>query len=114
MLPSGGVRIYLACGFTDMRRGFHSLAAQVQLSLQRDAMDGSLYVFRGKRGDLIKILYWDRQGMVLYAKKLDRGRFVWPQAKEGVVSLTAGQLAMLVEAIDWRMTAWTVRPEVVA
>jgi transposase len=114
MLPSGGVRIYLACGFTDMRRGFHSLAAQVQLSLQRDPLDGSLWVFRGKRGDLIKILYWDRQGMVLYAKKLDRGRFVWPQAKEGVVSLTAGQLAMLVEAIDWRMTAWTVRPEVVA
>ena len=114
MLPAGDLRIYLACGATDMRRGFHSLAAQVQMSLQQDPYNGALYVFRGKRGDLIKILFWDRQGMVLYAKKLDRGRFVWPQAKDGAVSLTAAQLAMLLEAIDWRNTAWTARPEVVA
>ena len=64
-------------------------------------------------GDLIKCLFYDRQGMCLYAKKLDRGRFVWPQAKDGVVSLTMGQFSMLVEAIDWRNTAWTARPEVV-
>lgn len=114
MFPAGEVRIYLACGVTDMRRGFHSLAAQVQMSLQQDPYSGALYVFRGKRGDLIKILFWDRQGMVLYAKRLDRGRFVWPQAKDGVVVLTMGQLSMLLEAIDWRNTAWTARPEVVA
>jgi hypothetical protein len=64
MLPAGEVRIYLACGVTDMRRGFHSLAAQVQISLQKDPYDGALYIFRGKRDDLIKILFWDRQGMV--------------------------------------------------
>ncbi len=114
MLPAGEIRIYLACGVTDMRRGFHSLAAQVQLVLNQDPHNGALYIFRGRRGDLIKCLFYDRQGMCLYMKKLDRGRFIWPQAKEGVVSLTMGQLSMLLEAIDWRNTAWTARPEVVA
>jgi hypothetical protein len=73
MLPAGQVRIYLACGFTDMRKGFHSLAAQVQTALQHDPYSGALYIFRGRKGDLVKILFWDRQGMCLYAKKLDRG-----------------------------------------
>ena len=62
---------------------------------------------------MMKCLFWDRQGMCLYMKKLDRGRFVWPQAKDGVVSLTMAQVSMLLEAIDWRNTAWTARPEVV-
>jgi transposase len=113
MLPAGEVRIYLACGFTDMRKGFHSLAAQVQTALQLDPFNGALYIFRGRRGDLVKILFWDRQGLVLYAKKLDRGRFIWPQAKEGTVSLTMAQMSMLLESIDWRATAWTARPAVV-
>lgn len=112
MLPAGEVRIYLACGVTDMRKGFHSLAAQVQTALNHDPYSGALYIFRGRRGDLIKILFWDRQGMCLYAKKLDRGRFIWPQAKDGVVTLTMAQLSMLLESIDWRATAWTARPEV--
>jgi transposase len=98
MLPAGEVRIYLACGVTDMRKGFHSLAAQVQTALSHDPYSGALYIFRGRRGDLIKILFWDRQGMCLYAKKLDRGRFMWPQAKDGVVSLTMAQLSMLLES----------------
>jgi transposase len=72
MLPAGQVRIYLACGFTDMRKGFHSLAAQVQTTLQHDPYSGGLYVFRGRRGDLVKILFWDRQGMCLYAKRGSR------------------------------------------
>jgi transposase len=113
MLPAAGTKIFLACGVTDMRRGFHSLAAQVQMSLGQDPHSGTIFVFRGRRGDLIKCLFYDRQGMCLYAKKLDRGRFVWPQAKDGVVSMTMAQLSMLLEAIDWRNTAWTVRPEVV-
>ena len=62
---------------------------------------------------MMKCLFWDCQGMCLYMKKLDRGRFVWPQAKDGVVSLTMAQFSMLLEAIDWRNTAWTARPEVV-
>ena len=85
----------------------------MQTVLQHDPYSGSIFIFRGRRGDLIKCLFYDRQGMCLYTKKLDRGRFVWPQAKDGVVSLTMGQFSMLVEAIDWRNTAWTARPEVV-
>jgi transposase len=111
MLLPAGVRVYLACGVTDMRRGFDGLAAQVQMILQLDPYSGALFLFRGRRGDLIKGLMWDGQGLVLYAKRLERGRFVWPQAREGVVTLTAAQLSMLVEGIDWRMPAWTVRPE---
>lgn len=105
-----GTRVYVACGVTDMRRGFDSLAAQVQTALQLDPYSGALFIFRGRRGDLLKALFWDGQGLVLYAKRLERGRFVWPQAKEGVLTLTAAQLAMLTEGIDWRMPAWTVRP----
>src|ERR1700743_2822046 len=100
--PAGGVRIWLAAGLTDMRRGFDGLAALVQQHLGQDPFSGHLFVFRGKRGHLLKILWWDGQGLVLYAKRLDRGRFVWPQAKDGVVALTPAQLAMLAEGIDWR------------
>jgi transposase len=107
----GGMRVYLACGVTDMRRGFDSLAAQVQTVLKLDPFSGALFVFRGKRGDLLKALMWDGQGLVLYAKRLERGRFLWPQASEGIVSLTPAQLSMLLEGIDWRMTAFTARPQ---
>ena len=94
-----------------MRKGFDSLAAQVQTALQLDPFSGALFLFRGKRGDLMKALLWDGQGLVLYAKRLEKGRFVWPQARDGTVSLTAAQLAMLCEGIDWRMPAWTARPQ---
>jgi transposase len=67
--------------------------------------------YSGRRGDLIKLLWWDGQGLVLYSKRLERGRFVWPQASSGVVTLTAAQLSMLLEGIDWRMPAWTARPQ---
>ena len=62
-------------------------------------------------GDLLKVLWWDGQGLCLYAKRLERGRFIWPQATGAVVSLTPAQLSMLVEGIDWRMPAWTARPQ---
>jgi transposase len=62
-------------------------------------------------GDLVKVLYWDTQGLCLFAKRLERGRFVWPSAKDGVVSLTPAQLSMLLEGIDWRMPARTWQPE---
>jgi len=100
-LPSN-VRVWLACGHTDMRRGFDGLASQVQQHLGHDPFNGQFFVFRGKRGDLIKILSWDGQGLCLFAKRLEKGRFVWPQAKEGAVSLTPAQLSMLLEGIDWR------------
>ena len=83
-----GVRIYLACGVTDMRRGFDSLSMLAQEVLKQDPFSGHLFAFRGRRGHLIKILYWDGQGFCLFAKRLERGRFVWPQATSGTVSLS--------------------------
>ena len=62
-------------------------------------------------GDLVKVLYWDTQGLCLFAKRLERGRFVWPSARDGVVSLTPAQLSMLLEGIDWRMPVRTWQPE---
>ena len=86
------VQIYLACGATDMRKGFDGLSALVvQTMLQLDPHGGALFVFRGKRGDLIKILWWDGQGLCLFAKRLERGRFLWPQAKDGSVAMTNAQ-----------------------
>ena len=114
MIPvPAGVRIYLVAGHTDMRKGFDGLAAQVQAVLAQDVYSGAVFCFCGRRGDLLKILVWDGQGLVLIAKRLERGKFVWPQAMSGVVSLTPAMLSMLLEGIDWRMPAWTARPEVV-
>lgn len=106
-----GARVWLAAGTTDMRRGFDGLARQVQEVLQLDPFSGHLFVFRGRRGALLKCLFWDTQGLVLYAKRLERGRFVWPQARDGSVSLTPAQLSMLLEGIDWRMPVRTWQPE---
>jgi len=100
-LPSG-TRIWLAAGATDMRRGFDGLAALVQLQLSEDPFSGQLFVFRGRRGDRVKILWWDGDGLCLFAKRLERGRFTWPQATHGTVALTRAQLSMLLEGIDWR------------
>ncbi|MBS0535138.1 MAG: IS66 family insertion sequence element accessory protein TnpB [Proteobacteria bacterium] len=111
MLPPAGTRIWLAAGVTDMRRGFDGLAALVERQLGKDPFSGQVFLFRGRSGHLLKILLWDGQGLVLYAKRLERGKFVWPQAKDGVVSLTPAQLSMLTEGIDWRMPARTWQPE---
>jgi transposase len=97
MLPPSGVRVWLAAGTTDMRRGMNGLALQVQQALQRDPFIGDLYVFRGKRGDLLKILWHDGLGMSLYAKRLERGRFIWPSPADGVVAITAAQLGYMLD-----------------
>ena len=107
--PSG-VRVWLAVGRTDMRRGMNGLSLQVQETLGRDPFAGDLFVFRGKRGDLIKILWHDGLGISLYAKRLERGRFIWPSASNslasgktgGSVSISAAQLAYMLDGIDWR------------
>ena len=109
--PPIGARVWLAAGATDMRRGFDGLARQVQHVLGQDPFCGHLFVFRGRRGDLVKVLFWDGQGLCLFAKRLERGRFVWPSAKDGIVTLTPAQLSMLLEGIDWRMPARTWQPE---
>jgi len=111
LAPPPNVRVWLACGHTDMRRGFDGLASQVQQQLGHDPFSGQLFVFRGRRGDLIKVLSWDGQGLCLFAKRLEKGRFIWPQAKDGTVSLTSAQLSMLLEGIDWRMPARSWHPE---
>lgn len=119
MIPvPSGVRVWLAVGHTDMRRGMNSLALQVQEGLKRDPHAGDLYVFRGKRGHLIKILWHDGIGMSLYAKRLERGRFVWPSPAKpapakagGIVAISAAQLAYMLDGIDWRNPVRTWRPE---
>lgn len=105
-----GVRIYLACGTTDMRKGMNGLAVMAQQVLKQDPFSGAIFTFRGRRGGLIKILYWDGQGFCLFSKRLDSGRFVWPVTKEGTVTLTPAQLSMLVEGIDWRAPRRTGQP----
>jgi transposase len=110
-LPSG-VRVWLATGRTDMRRGMQGLAVQVQEVLQRGPYSGHLFVFRGRRGDLIKILWHDSQGMCLFVKRLEHGRFIWPSPAEGAVSISIGQLGYLLEGIDWRMPRRSWVPEV--
>jgi len=106
--PPPGVRVYLAMTPCDMRKGMDGLAALAQDVLGADPFSGALLVFRGKRGDMLKILAWDGSGLCLFSKRLEAGRFVWPPIVEGRLQLTPAQLALLVEGIDWRRT---VAPE---
>ena len=112
-LPAG-TRVWLVVGHTDMRKGFDGLAALVQTTLQRNPFEGHIFVFRGRRGDIIKVLWFDGQGLMLLAKRLEQGRFVWPQADAGSVHLTPAQLSMLLEGIDWRMPRRTDTPRLAA
>ena len=105
-----GTRIWLAAGVTDMRRGSPGLSAKVQTVLDHQPYSGHVFVFRGRRGDLIKVLWFDGDGLCLFQKRLERGRFVWPQATSGTVSLTRAQLSMLLEGIDWRRPERTFAP----
>ena len=105
-IPSG-TQIWVACGATDMRKGFDGLAMRVQDILKKNPYCGHLFVFRGKRADRIKVLWWDGTGLCLYAKRLERGRFVWPLTQQGAAVLTPAQLSMLCEGIDWRVPVRT-------
>jgi len=110
MIIPSGTRIWLAAGSTDMRRGFDGLAAIVQEKLVADPFAGHVFVFRGRRGDLVKLLWWDGDGLCLFAKRLERGRFIWPQAMEGSIHLSTAQLSMLLEGIDWRRPSRSWHP----
>lgn len=109
MIPSG-TRVWLAAGATDMRRGLDGLAALIQARLGADPFGGQVFIFRGRRGDLVKMLWWDGDGLCLFAKRLERGRFIWPQATDGSIHLSAAQLSMLLEGIDWRRPERTWTP----
>ena len=125
MIPvPANTRVWLAAGVTDMRKGFTALAALAEAVLKQDPFTGHLFVFRGRRGDLVKVIWWDGQGACMFLKRLERGRFVWPSAKEGKVALTPAQLSMLLEGEedqktirglvfptqDWRAPQRTWRP----
>jgi len=107
-----GTKIWIAAGVTDLRRGFDGLSAQVQTALQQQPFSGHVFVFRGLRGDIVKLLWWDGDGLCLFAKRLERGRFIWPKAESGTVHLSRAQLSMLLEGIDWRRVERTWTPEV--
>jgi transposase len=108
-LPAG-TRIWIAAGVTDMRRGFHGLSAQVQTVLGEQPYSGHVFAFRGRRGDIVKLLWFDGDGLCLFQKRLERGRFIWPQAESGTVSLSRAQLSMLLEGIDRRRPERTWTP----
>ncbi len=110
MIPTG-TRIWIVAGMTDLRRGFVGLSAMVQTALQENPFSGQVFVFRGRRGDLIKLLWFDGDGLCLFSKRLERGRFVWPKAESGTVSLTHAQLSMLLEGIDWRRPERSWQPQ---
>lgn len=100
-LPAG-TRVWIAAGITDMRSGFPGLAAKVQTALGENPLSGDVFIFRGRRGDLIKILWATDDGVWLLAKRLTNGHFIWPQADGGKIHLTSAQLSMVLEGIDWR------------
>jgi transposase len=102
-LPTG-TQVWLSCRPTAMRKGFDGLAAQIKHVLLAEPFCGHVFVFRGKRGDYIKALYWDGSDLCLFAKRLEKGRFVWPPVIDERLRLTPGQLDLLIEGMDWRRT----------
>lgn len=108
---ASGTRVYLACKPVDMRLGAPGLCAAVGKLLHEDPFSGSLFLFRSKRGNYLKMIYFDGSGVCLFAKKMERRKFVWPRTLDAKAPLSAGQLSLLLEGIDWRET---VRPDLVA
>jgi transposase len=99
-----GTKVYLSCSPIHMRKGIDGLSAEVMNVIRMDPFSGHLFVFRGKRGDYVKVLYWDGSGLCLYAKRLEKGHFVWPPIVHELLQMTPAQLALLIEGIDWRRT----------
>ena len=112
MIVPGGVKVHLALGYTDMRKGMDGLATLVQEALKKDPFSGHLFAFRGKKASTLKILFWDGSGLCLFTKRLDQGGFIWPRVFEpgGTVSLSSAQLAMLIDGINWRTPERVWRP----
>ena len=101
MIPvPASTKIWLAGGVTDIRKGFVGLSVISEKALRQDPYSSHLIVFRGRRGDLIKVIWWDGQGACLFSKRLERGRFVWPSMGNGKLTISTAQLAMLLEGID--------------
>jgi transposase len=101
LIPPGPVRVLMATKPVDFRKGMNGLAALVKERLSADPFSGVIYVFRSKRSDRIKLLFWDGSGVCLFAKRLEGGKFRWPRIEDGVMRLSAAQLSALVEGLDW-------------
>jgi transposase len=100
--PTGTVRVMVATRPVDFRKGAEGLAALVREDMHADPFSGAVYVFRAKRPDRVKLIYWDGTGVCLFAKRLENGRFCWPNMRDGVIRLTAAQLSALLEGLDWK------------
>ncbi len=100
--PTGAVRVMVATKPVDFRKGAEGLAALVRETMQADPFDGAIYVFRAKRADRIKLVFWDGTGVCLFAKRLEDGEFRWPKIEDGVMRLSAAQFSALLEGLDWR------------
>ena len=110
MVPAAPGRVVVATRPVDFRKGVDGLAALVQAELSSDPFSGVIYVFRAKRADRVKLLFWDGTGLCLFAKRLEQGQFRWPRIADGVMRLSAAQLAALLEGLDWaRVHARRVR-----
>ena len=101
IVPSSGVKVLIAMKPVDFRKGMDGLAAVVHETLGANPFGGVIYVFRSKRADRVKLLFWDGTGLVLATKRLEQGSFRWPSLREGVMRLTPGQLVALLEGLDW-------------
>lgn len=100
--PTGAVRVMVATSPVDFRKGAEGLAALVRETMIADPFSGAVYVFRAKRADRVKLIYWDGTGLCLFAKRLEDGTFRWPNVQDGVIRLTAAQLSALLEGLDWK------------
>ncbi len=100
--PTGAVRVMVATKPVDFRKGAEGLAALVREEMRADPFSGAIYVFRAKRADRVKLVFWDGTGVCLFAKRLEDGKFRWPAICDGVIRLTAAQLSALLEGLDWR------------
>jgi transposase len=101
IVPPTGIRVLVATKPVDFRRGMDGLAAYVQQNMQADPFSGVVYVFRAKRADRVKLLFWDGTGVCLLAKRLEGSRFHWPAIEDGVMRLSPAQLSALLEGLDW-------------
>lgn len=102
--PAPGTKVFLACRPVDLRNGFDGFASKAQQVIGADPFSGHLFLVRGKRGDYLKALYWDGSGLCLFAKRPEKGRFAWLPIVDEAMTLTPAQLALLIEAMDWRRT----------
>lgn len=102
IIPPTGIRVLVATKPVDFRKGMDGLAAYIQEGFKSDPYSGVIYVFRAKRTDRVKLLFWDQTGLVLMTKRLEEGRFCWPTVQDGVMRLSPAQLSALLEGLDWK------------